>query len=111
MLPSRERALLAHLSQFLRGATRVTRANESRREDFARQVRDEHESIVRAIEAGDAAAARQAAAQHMNNAIRRIEQAEPSFWEQAGVRLASPLVSGLPMRTENTMPVSTAIKG
>ena len=101
---------LEYLSQFLRGATRVTRANEARREDFARQVRDEHETIVCAIEAGDAAAARQAAAQHMNNAIRRIEQAEPSFWEQAGVQLASPLVSGLPMRTENTMPVSIAIK-
>ena len=101
---------LEYLSQFLRGATRVTRANEARREDFARQVRDEHETIVCAIEAGDAAAARQAAAQHMNNAIRRIEQAEPSFWEQAGVQLASPLVSGLLMRTENTMPVSIAIK-
>ena len=92
---------LDYLSQFLRGATRVTRANEARREDFARQVRDEHEMIMCAIESGDAAAARQAAAQHMNNAIRRIEQAEPGFWEQAGVQLASPLVSGLPMQTEN----------
>ena len=101
---------LDYLSQFLRGATRVTRANEARREDFARQVRDEHETIVRAIEAGDAAAARQAAAQHMNNAIKRIEQAEPIFWEQSGVQLASPLVSGLQMRTENNLPVSIAIK-
>lgn len=87
---------LDYLSQFLLGATRVTRANEARREDFARQVRNEHELIAIAIEAGDAAAARQAAAQHMNNAIERIEQAEPTFWEQAGVQLASPLVSGLP---------------
>lgn len=89
---------LDYLSQFLRGATRVTRANEARREDFARQVQGEHEMIVRAIEAGDAAAARLAAAQHMNNAIGRIEQAEPGFWEESGVQLASPLVSGLPMR-------------
>ncbi|MDB5932350.1 MAG: transcriptional regulator, GntR family [Polaromonas sp.] len=88
---------LEYLGQFLRGATRVTRANEARRSDFARQVRDEHELIVRAIEAGDPAAARQAAAQHMNNAIQRIEQADPAFWEQAGVQLARPLVSGLTM--------------
>ena len=90
---------LEYLGQFLLGATRVTRANEARRGDFARQVRDEHEMIVRAIEAGDAAAARDAAARHMDNAIARIEQADPAFWEQAGVRLAQPLLSGLPLRT------------
>ncbi|MDO8251746.1 MAG: FadR/GntR family transcriptional regulator [Rhodoferax sp.] len=89
---------LEYLGQFLRGATRVTRAHEARRADFARHVRDEHEMIVRAIEAGDAAAARQAAAQHMDNAILRIEQADPAFWQQAGVQLARPLVSGLPPR-------------
>ncbi|MEO7401598.1 MAG: FadR/GntR family transcriptional regulator [Polaromonas sp.] len=89
---------LEYLRQFLRGATGVTRANEARRADFARQVRDEHEMIVCAIEAGDAPAARKAAAQHMDNAIRRIEQADPAFWEQAGVRLASPLVAGLSTR-------------
>ena len=87
---------LEYLGQFLRGATRVTRANEARRADFAQQVRHEHEIIVCAIEAGDAAAARHAAARHMDNAIGRIEQADPAFWEQAGVRLARPLVSGLP---------------
>jgi GntR family transcriptional repressor for pyruvate dehydrogenase complex len=86
---------LEYLGQFLRGATRVTRANEARRADFARQVRDEHAMISRAIEAGDAAAARKAAARHMDNAIKRIEQADPAFWQQAGVKLASPLVSGL----------------
>lgn len=89
---------LDYLSQFLRGATRVTRANEARRADFASAVREEHEMIVRAIEEGDAAAARHAAAQHMDNAIRRIEQADPAFWEQAGVQLARPLVSGLPLQ-------------
>ena len=87
---------LEYLGQFLRGATRVTRANEARRADFAQQVRQEHETIVCAIEAGDADAARQAAARHMDNAIERIEQADPAFWEQAGVRLARPLVTGLP---------------
>ncbi|OGA94679.1 MAG: GntR family transcriptional regulator, partial [Burkholderiales bacterium RIFCSPHIGHO2_12_FULL_61_11] len=89
---------LEYLGQFLRGATRVTRANEARRADFARQVRDEHDKILRAIEAGDAAAARKAAARHMDNAILRIEQADPAFWQQAGVQLARPLVSGLPLR-------------
>lgn len=90
---------LEYLGQFLRGATRVTRANEARRADFARQVRDEHEMIARAIEAGEVAAARKAAARHMDNAIKRIEQADPAFWQQAGVQLARPLVSGLTHRS------------
>ena len=87
---------LEYLGQFLRGATRVTRANEARRTDFARQVGEEHEAIVRAIEQGDGVAARQAAAAHMDNAIVRIEQADPVFWQQSGVQLASALVSGMP---------------
>ncbi len=86
---------LDYLGQFLRGATRVTRANEARRADFAAQVRDEHAAIVGAIEAGDAARARQAAARHMNNALRRIESADPSFWSQEGGRLAQSLVGKL----------------
>lgn len=90
---------LEYLRQFLHGATRVTRANEARRADFARQVRAEHDKIFHAIEAGDAAAARKAAARHMDNAIGRIEQADPAFWQQAGVKLARPLVSGLPPRS------------
>lgn len=89
---------LEYLGQFLRGATRVTRANEARLADFARQVRNEHYKILRAIEAADTAAARRAAARHMDNAILRIGQADPAFWQQAGVRLASPLVSGLPLK-------------
>jgi GntR family transcriptional repressor for pyruvate dehydrogenase complex len=87
---------LEYLGQFLQGATRVTRANEARRADFVRQVREEHAVIVSAIEAGDAEAARKAATLHMNNAIARIEHADPAFWQQTGVQLASPLVHGLP---------------
>lgn len=87
---------LQYLGQFLQGATRVTRANEARRDDFARQVRDEHAVICEAIEAGDAEAARRAAGAHMNNAIVRIEQADPAFWQQTGDALASTLVHGLP---------------
>ena len=86
---------LEYLGQFLHGATRVTRANEARREDFTRAVREEHALIYRAIACGDTAQARQAATDHMNNAIGRIEQADPAFWQQAGEELARPLVSGL----------------
>ena len=53
---------LDYLAQFLKGATRVTRANEARRADFADAVTHEHTQIVLAIEAGDAVAARAAAA-------------------------------------------------
>jgi GntR family transcriptional repressor for pyruvate dehydrogenase complex len=87
---------LEYLGQFLQGATRVTRANEARRADFARQVGEEHAVIFKAIEAGDAPAARAAATLHMDNAIIRIGQADPAFWEQTGVELASTLVHGLP---------------
>ncbi len=87
---------LQYLGQFLQGATRVTRANEARRDDFARQVREEHAVIGQAIQDGDAEAARKAAGAHMNNAILRIEQADPAFWQQTGDALASTLVHGLP---------------
>jgi GntR family transcriptional repressor for pyruvate dehydrogenase complex len=87
---------LQYLGQFLQGATRVTRANEARRDDFARQVREEHALIGQAIEAGDVEVARRAAGAHMNNAIARIAQADPAFWQQTGDELASTLVHGLP---------------
>lgn len=83
---------LDYLAQFMRGAIGVTRANEARRADFAAQVRNEHAAVLAAIEAGEAARARQAAARHMNNAIRRIESADPAFWQEEGERLAGPLV-------------------
>jgi GntR family transcriptional repressor for pyruvate dehydrogenase complex len=89
---------LDYLRQFLRGVTQVTRANEARHADFVRQVRDEHEAITRAIELGDAAQARQAATRHMDQAIERIRQADPAFWAQEGVQLASALVSGAASR-------------
>ena len=88
---------LQYLRQFLHGATRVTRANEARRADFAREVAQEHARIVEAIEAGDPLRAREAAKSHMDNAIRRIEQADPAFWQQEGAQLARPLVEGWPV--------------
>ena len=87
---------LQYLRQFLHGATRVTRANEARRADFAREVAQEHAQIVEAIEAGDPLRAREAAKSHMDNAIRRIEQADPAFWEHEGAQLARTLVEGWP---------------
>lgn len=89
---------LDYLAQFLKGATRVTRANEARRSDFMSAVRGEHLAIVQAIEQGDAQAARQAAARHMDNAVSRIDNADPSFWQSEGMQLAHPLVVGLPSR-------------
>ena len=49
---------------------------------------------AQAIEAGDAARARRAATRHMDNAIARIQQADPAFWQQEGDRLASALTAG-----------------
>lgn len=86
---------LNYLRQYLKGATRVTRANEARRLDFAAEVAAEHRDIVDAIDAGDAALARLAAASHMNNAIRRIRAADPAFWQQEGESLAQPLTGRL----------------
>jgi GntR family transcriptional repressor for pyruvate dehydrogenase complex len=86
---------LRYLSESLQRATRVTRANEARRADFARAVRLEHQRILRAIEAGDPAAARRAGARHMDNAIIRIGHADPAFWDQEGEVLAKALVGGL----------------
>lgn len=92
---------LDYLARFLQGATRVTRANEARRTDFAQAVTQEHEQIVLAIASGDPRAARLAATEHMCNALRRIEQADPAFWAQDGARLAQPLVDEPPPVASN----------
>lgn len=84
---------LDYLSQFLREGTRVTRANEARRVDFAKAVRNEHHAIVQAIQDGDSKRAQRAASLHMQNAAKRIQQADPIFWTQEGGALAQPLVA------------------
>ena len=66
--------LLAFLEQYLREAMRVTKGNEARRDDFLRQVRDEHRAIVAAIEARDPARARAAAVGHLFNGEHRLVQ-------------------------------------
>ena len=77
-------ALLQYLSQFLQAAIRVARINEARRDDFQQQVRHEHAVIAAAIVAGDPAAARAAALQHMENSAQRIEAADREFWASEG---------------------------
>ncbi|WP_244817281.1 FadR/GntR family transcriptional regulator [Caballeronia sp. Lep1P3] len=66
---------LAFLNQYLEAGTLVTRGNEALREDFSRQVREEHAAIADAIRAGDPTAARNAAQAHLYNAARRLGQA------------------------------------
>lgn len=83
---------LDYLAQFLREGTRVTRANEARREDFALAVRSEHLAIAEAIVNGDSKQAQRAATLHMKNAAKRIQQADSSFWLQEGGELALSLV-------------------
>ena len=68
--------LLRHLEQYLRDAMRVTRRNESMKQEFIAQVRQEHQAIVDAILARDADAARAAAARHMHEAARRLHDSD-----------------------------------
>ncbi len=103
-------ATLAYLNQFLLDATRVTRANEATREDLAEQVRQEHASLVAAIEAGDVAAARQSGAAHMVNAAQRIGRADPAFWQAQGLTLADRLRAELGAPSAPPANTTTATK-
>ena len=85
--------VLEFLGQYLQGVTRVTRANEARRADFATQVKNEHAAVLEAIAAGDVAAARRAAMKHMTNAAKRIREADPAFWAAEGEALAQRLTA------------------
>ena len=68
--------LLRHLAQYLREAMAVTRRNESMKTEYMAEVRQEHGAIVDAITARDADAARAAAAEHMRQAARRLQDAD-----------------------------------
>jgi DNA-binding FadR family transcriptional regulator len=78
----------------IRSAVKVTRANEARREDLMRQVQEEHERIVSAIAERDPDAARAAARAHMEQAARRVREADREFWRGQGGELARRLVNG-----------------
>ena len=66
--------LLGFLEQYLRQGMQVTRGNEARRADFMEAVRKEHRSIVDAIAAGNAPAARRAATRHLVRGAQRLER-------------------------------------
>jgi GntR family transcriptional regulator, transcriptional repressor for pyruvate dehydrogenase complex len=69
-------ATLDYLQHFLHGAVSITRANEARRADLMREVEGEHQAIVDAILRQDSGGAREAVLAHVQNAARRIEQAD-----------------------------------
>jgi DNA-binding FadR family transcriptional regulator len=83
--------LMEMFAQPIRSAVRVTRANEARRGDFARQVQSEHQRIVDAIAAGDPDLARAAAATHMEQAAQRVRAADREFWRGEGGEYARQL--------------------
>ena len=66
--------MLAFLEQYLREAMRVTKGNESRRDDFMQQVRREHLAIIDAIGAHDPEAARRAAVNHLLHGEWRLQE-------------------------------------
>jgi GntR family transcriptional regulator, transcriptional repressor for pyruvate dehydrogenase complex len=67
--------LLTFLEQYLREGMHFTRGKVARRTDLMSAVRKEHVSIVDAIEARDARAARRAATTHLLNSELRLEHA------------------------------------
>lgn len=69
------------LSQFIRENIRVSRMHSARRRQRSGEAQHEHGVIYRAIEAGDAEAARRAARCHVENTARRL--AEVSAEDQA----------------------------
>ena len=64
--------LLAFLEQYLREGMRITRGNEARRRDFMEAVQLEHQAIVDAIAARDAALARRCAREHLVHSEQRL---------------------------------------
>jgi GntR family transcriptional regulator, transcriptional repressor for pyruvate dehydrogenase complex len=64
--------LIGFLEQYLRAGMRITRGNESRRQDFMDAVRIEHRAIVDAIAARDPARARRCATGHLAHSERRL---------------------------------------
>jgi GntR family transcriptional repressor for pyruvate dehydrogenase complex len=86
--------LLRHLDQYLREAMAVTRRNESLKSEYRDQVRHEHRAIADAIAAGDGPAARAAAAEHMRQAARRLQDADAPIHRASAARLPAPPPTG-----------------
>src|SRR5260370_7963493 len=68
---------LEFLSQYLEAASRVTRANDARRADFSRQLREEHAAIAVPIPNRDPFASLNAPQVHILNAARRFSSPMP----------------------------------
>lgn len=81
--------LLRHLEQYLREAMAVTRRNESLKPEYLNEVRREHRAIADAIAQRDVAAARQAAAAHMREAARRLQDGDAPI-RRAQTRATAP---------------------
>src|SRR3546814_588298 len=73
-------SLLSYLSLYLHTAIVVTRANEAQRDDFSRQVHEEHTAIMDAISRKDPGAARAAALHHMEGAASRLKAIDAASW-------------------------------
>ncbi|TAL52786.1 FadR/GntR family transcriptional regulator [Pandoraea sp.] len=93
--------LLEYLSHFIHTAIGITRSNEARRDDFSNAVREEHNAIYEAIAAQDVVAARRAVVKHIDNAGRRIREADAAFWAEHGGAAAEPLVAPARRGTRN----------
>lgn len=88
--------LLGFLEQYQTDAMLVTRSNEALDDRFLTQVQQEHRRIAESVTRGDAAAARQAAREHMTNAALRLQQAAPSHRRALDELLARTPDSGMP---------------
>jgi GntR family transcriptional repressor for pyruvate dehydrogenase complex len=66
--------LVSFLEQYLLDAMRITKSNESRRDDWMQQVRAEHCAILAGIVAHDPQAARRAAIDHLVRGEARLQE-------------------------------------
>lgn len=91
--------LLTYLEQYLREAMHVTRGNEAQRQDFADAVRLEHRALADAIHRRDAAAARNAARNHMAQAAQRLHAAEDRLRAALARSATRPPTASVPTST------------
>ncbi|WP_255551314.1 FadR/GntR family transcriptional regulator [Granulicella sp. dw_53] len=67
----------------------VTRANERRMEELAKETRSEHKAIAQAVSKRDAHAAAAAARTHIENASKRLLSADADFWQNKAIQVVS----------------------
>ena len=64
----------------------ITRRNESLKAEFISEVRQEHRAIAEAILARDGEAARRAAARHMHQAARRLQDSDAPIQQRSAAQ-------------------------